>query len=166
MLHFFHVALSSCCIFSMFHFFYVAFFQCCTFFMLHFFHITLFSCCTFSMLHSRCTLFSFHVALFSCSTCLLLKNIENEWKTENTTIFQLALWICFTFILIFYHTFFVIIQLWMADKVKRNRFTIFLEKNICQGLKLLKLGCELEFISPRHKISCGYFNRDIENEWT
>ena len=43
----------------------------------------------------------------------------------------------------------------MADKVKRNRFTIFLENNICQGLKLLKLGCELEFISPRHKISCA-----------
>ena len=72
--NFFHVALFPCCIFSMLHFF-----------MLHLFHVAYFSCCTFSMLHSCCTVFSFQVALFPCWTCLLLKNIENERKTENTT---------------------------------------------------------------------------------
>ena len=46
----------------------------------------------------------------------------------------------------------------MADKVKRNQFTLLLENNVCQGLKILKLGCELKFISPRHKISYRYFN--------
>ena len=30
----------------------------------------------------------------------------------------------------------------MADKVKRNQFTILLEKNVWQGLKILKLGLE------------------------
>ena len=53
----------------------------------------------------------------------------------------------------------------MVDKVKRNQFTCLLEKNMCQGLKYLKLACELKFISPRHKISCRYFNYDIEKEW-
>ena len=53
----------------------------------------------------------------------------------------------------------------MADKVKRNQFTLLLEKNVCQDLKLLKLGCELKFISLQHKLSCKCFN-DIENKWT
>ena len=36
----------------------------------------------------------------------------------------------------------------MADKVKMNQFTPLLEKKyVCQGLKLLKLGCELKLIS-------------------
>ena len=35
----------------------------------------------------------------------------------------------------------------MADKVKRNQFILSLKKNVCQGLKLLKLGCELKFVS-------------------
>ena len=54
-------------------------------FMLHFFHVALIPCRTFFMLHSCCTLFPCHVALFSCCTCLLLKNIANERKAENTT---------------------------------------------------------------------------------
>ena len=71
MFYFFHVALFPCRIFSMLHFFHVALVPCSVFFMLHFFHV--------------CTVFSFHVALFPCWTCLLLKNIENERQTENTT---------------------------------------------------------------------------------
>ena len=36
----------------------------------------------------------------------------------------------------------------MADKVKRNQFTLLLGKEyVCQGFKLLKLGCELKVIS-------------------
>ena len=38
----------------------------------------------------------------------------------------------------------------MADNVKSNQ--------------CLKLGCELRFISPQHKISGKYL--DIKNEWT
>ena len=58
MQHFSHVALFSCCTFSMLHFFHVALFPCCSllilhFFMLHFYHVPL-----FFMLHS------FHIALF------------------------------------------------------------------------------------------------------
>ena len=56
----------------------------------------------------------------------------------------------------------------MADKVKRNQFTLGKEY-ACRGLKLLKLGSELKFVAYRHKISsisCRYFNYHIENEWT
>ena len=54
----------------------------------------------------------------------------------------------------------------MADKVKRNQFTLFVGRLcICEGLKLFKLGCELKFISRRYKASCKYFDYDIENEW-
>ena len=96
MLHFFHVALFSCCTFFMLHFFPVALFSCCTIFLLHFLHAALFPRCTFFTLHyfdaaffpccsfPCCTLFmlhSFHVALFM----LMLKNIENERDPENTT---------------------------------------------------------------------------------
>ena len=35
----------------------------------------------------------------------------------------------------------------MAHKMKRYSLTILFENNVCQGLKLLKLGCELKFIS-------------------
>ena len=58
----------------------------------------------------------------------------------------------------------------MADKVKKNQFTLFVGKEyVCRSLKLLKLGCELKFIFPRHKIlsiSSRYFSYDIENKWT
>ena len=37
----------------------------------------------------------------------------------------------------------------MANKMARNEFTLFFGKeSVCQGLKLLKLECELKFISP------------------
>ena len=116
MLDFFHVVLFQCCSFFMWHCFHVALFSCCTFpcctfFMLHFFHVALFSCCTFSMLQSCCSLFSFYVAIFSC--CLFI--IEKYWKltegrkhNQKATL-HLAPWTCFTYILIFYNTFLVII---------------------------------------------------------
>ena len=46
-------------------------------------------------------------------------------------------------------------------EVEKNQFTLLLENNICKGLKILKLGYELKFISPRHKIPTmthRYFN--------
>ena len=69
-------------------------------FMLHFFHVA-----------------PFHVALFSCCTLLMLHLfiIEKYWKWtkdrkhRQKAILHLALWTCFTFILIFCHTFFLII---------------------------------------------------------
>ena len=61
------------------------------FFMLYFFHVTLFPCCTF----------------------LILKNKENERKTQKKPTRKVTLhsvqWICFTLILISYNTSFVII---------------------------------------------------------
>ena len=98
MLHFFHAALFPRCTFFIMPSFLVALFSCCTFSMLHFFHVALFSCCTFFMFHF------FHVALFSCCTFLMLKNIENERDTENITK---ALRTCYSFILIFYSTFYL-----------------------------------------------------------
>ena len=59
MMHSFHVALFSYCIFFM-----------CTFFMLHFFHAALFSCCTLFLLHS------FHVAVFSCCNLFMLHSFH------------------------------------------------------------------------------------------
>ena len=49
----------------------------------------------------------------------------------------------------------------MPDKMKITKLLF-----CWMGLELLKLGCEVKFISQRHKISCRYFNYDIENEWT
>ena len=42
----------------------------------------------------------------------------------------------------------------MADKMKRNQLILGNECN-CLGTKLLRLGCELKFISPEHKYLAG-----------
>ena len=71
-LHFFRVALVSCCTFIILHLFYVALFPFCTFFVLYSFHVVpffyfgLFSCTTFFLLHifSCRILFMLHVFQF------------------------------------------------------------------------------------------------------
>ena len=66
----------------------------------------LFPCCTFSML-----LYFFYISLFPCCTLLILKSIENERKTENTTKNHLKLSIVnlFHFYFDILHHIFVII---------------------------------------------------------
>ena len=132
----------------------------------------------YKALHLRCSqrswlcLYFFHVALFSCCTILILKNIENERKTENTTkktILHSALWTCFILTLISYNIFLSLHSFKWLIKWKGTNLLFYWKNYVCQGLKLLKLGCELKLTSPRHKIlsiSCRYFNYDIENERT
>ena len=102
----------------------------------------LFPCCTFSMLHF------FHVALF------LILNKYLKWtkdrKLNQKTTIHSAPSTCFTFVLIFYNTFFQLYNLEGLIKWKRA-ILLFCWKIICfQGWKLLKVGCKLKFISPKH----------------
>ena len=136
---------------------------CCALFMLHSFHVALFPYCTLLMLHF------FNVAVFSCCTFVILRNIENDQKTENTIKNNITLSIVNLF-----HFFFDILQHkfvifeWLI-KWKGTNYLFVGQEYVYQSLKLLKLGCELKFISLRHKvvsISCRYFNCDIENKWT
>ena len=74
-LYFVHVALFSCCTFSVLHSFHVALcFLCCYFPRLLFCHATLFLCCTiFILIFLCCTLFVLHflrVTLISCCTAV------------------------------------------------------------------------------------------------
>ena len=52
---------------------------------------------------------------------------------------------------------------WKSEK--ESIYSFVGKEYACQGLKLLKLGCELKFISPQYEIPCGYFNYYIDNEW-
>ena len=138
---------------SMLHFFHV-FFSCCAFSMLHFFHVALFSICNFFMLHF-----------------LILKNIQKmngrqETQPKKTTLHSVP-WTCFTFIWypITHFCHYIVLNDWESEKEPIYSFVG--DEYVCQGLKLLKLGCELKFISPHHKIlliSCRYFNYAIESE--
>ena len=116
--------------------------------------LLLVSCCTFSMLHF------FHAALF---------NIEKYWKWTKDRRRNLkatlpsTMWTCFTLILTSYNTFLSLYSFGWLIKWKGTHLLSFLEKNVYQGLKLLKLGWELKFISTWHKLSSRYFDYNIEN---
>ena len=137
-----------CCTFFMWRLFHVALFSCCTFFMWHLFHVALFSYCIFS-----------HVARFPCRNCtfLILKKIENKQETENTTqkrpytqhreLVSILFWYPITH---FCH--YIIWNGWYSEK--EPICSLVGKEYVCQGLKLLKLECELKFISPRNKLSC------------
>ena len=97
----------------------------------------------------------------------MLKNFKNEQKTKSKTkkrpynqhrelvslLFRYPkIHFCRTIIL-------------NDCKVKKNQFTLLLGNNICKGLKILKLGFELKFISHRHRIptiTYRCFNYDTE----
>ena len=109
--------------------------------------------------------------LFPCWTFFMLHffSIEKYWKwtkdktqpkkrhyTDHREIASLLFWYPITH---FCH--YIVLNGW---KVKRNQFTLFLEKNIFAKARMW-----IEIISPRHKIlsiSCRHFNDDSENEWT
>ena len=164
MLHFFHVALFPCSTFfsmlhfSVLHFFYLAFLPCRFFFLLHFFHVALFSCCI-------------HVAFFSLSMfTLLLLNlfiIEKYWnerKTENAIKKRSYTKHGELVSLLFWYSIKRFLSLHSFEWLKKWKGTnlLFCWKRICiSSLETFKTRM---WISPRDKISCRYFNCDIENE--
>ena len=109
-------------------------------------------------MHYSCALFSYFtvaIHIFSCCTFSMLHFF-------HTSPFPCCTFLCSNLLILH---FFSCCTLFMHCTI-----LLFYWKNyVCQGLKLLKLGCELKLTSPRHKIlsiSCRYFNYDIENERT
>ena len=113
-------------------------------------------CC--NVLHLRCLR---GPGLASTIFMLHFFNTEKYWKwtkkrknNQKTTLHSEP-WTCFTFILISYNTF---LSLYSFEWLIKWKGT-----NLLFCLELLKLGCALKSISPTHKVSCRYFNYDIEN---
>ena len=78
-------------------------------------------------------------------------------------------WTCFTFILISYITFWSLCSFEWLISEKEPICSFVGKEYVCEGLKLLRLGWELKFVSSWRtilSISSRYFNYHIKNEWT
>ena len=116
MVHFFHVALFSCCTFSMLHFHHIAQFSSCIFFVLHSFLYCTISCCTFT----RCDVFVLHfsaVALLACCNFSLL----HFFHVAHLFMFRSSR-----------------LQMFFKKGVLKN-IAIFTAKHLCWSLFLIKL---------------------------
>ena len=87
-------------------------------------------------------------------------NQKKRHYTQYPELVSLLFWYPITH---FCH--YIVLNDWESEKEPIYSFVG--DEYVCQGLKLLKLGCELKFISPQHKIlliSCRYFDYAIESE--